>query len=136
MYVCVYVQVFAFCETLTSNSTNYIHHVLVFTDLRFLLLQTWIMNSALLNGILFCIVNVVFLCSGVFLNIVVVLCIGKSCQLRKKLCYFMIFILSCYDLVTVIVLHPLLIYWYVSWYLEGSVPDSQLRFYFVIGYLR
>ena len=63
----------------------------------------------LLNVIPLCIVNFFFLSAGSVLNVVVILCIWKSSQLRKKLCYFMIFVLSCYDLLVILIAHPLLI---------------------------
>ena len=76
-------------------------------------------NYLLLNGIVFCLVNVIFLFGGSFLNVVVVLSIWKSSQLRKKLCYFMIFSLSCCDLLVVVVLHSLAIFQYISWFMKG-----------------
>ena len=47
--------------------------------------------------------------AGIFLNSVVIISLRRSRQLRKKLCYFMILVLSCFDLAVVIVTHPLLI---------------------------
>ena len=47
--------------------------------------------------------------AGIFLNSVVIISLWRSRQLRKKLCYFMILILSCVDLAVVTVTHPLLI---------------------------
>ena len=82
-------------------------------------------NYLLLNGIVFCLVNVIFLFVGSFLNVVVALSIWKSSQLRKKLCYFMIFSLSCCDLLVVLVLHPLAIFQYISWFMKGFGKYSQ-----------
>ena len=82
-------------------------------------------NYLLLNGIVFCLVNGIFLFVGSFLNVVVALSIWKSSQLRKKLCYFMIFILSCCDLVVVIVLHPLAIFQYILWFIKGFGAHSR-----------
>ena len=91
-------------------------------------------NYILFNGIVFCVVNVIFLFVGSFFNVVVVFSIWKSSQLRKKLCYFMIFLLSCYDLVVVIVLHFLAIFWYISWFLKGgSIHTQQFRLLFYIS---
>ena len=64
--------------------------------------------------------NLIILTAGALFNIVVVLSIWKSSQLRKKSCYFMIFVLSCVDLFTVIVVHPLIIIWCIMWYLKGA----------------
>ena len=41
-------------------------------------------------------VNVFFFFSGICLNSLVILSFWRSVQLRKKLCYFMIMVLSCY----------------------------------------
>ena len=47
--------------------------------------------------------------AGIFLNSVVIISLWRSRQLRKKLCYFMILVLSCFDLAVVTIIHPLLI---------------------------
>ena len=47
--------------------------------------------------------------AGIFLNSVVIISLWRSSQLRKKLCYFMIFLLSCFDLAVVTITHPFLI---------------------------
>ena len=92
------------------------------------------MDPTLLNGIILCAVNFILFFAGTFLNIVVVLSIWKSTQLRKKLCYFTIFVLSCFDLVTVIVIHPLVIFWYITWYVEDIGPYSaRFLWVFIIG---
>ena len=86
------------------------------------------------NGVALCVVNIFFFFFGTFLNVVVALSIWKSSQLRKKLCYFMIFVLSCSDLLVVLVLHPLLIYWYTIWYLDDlSVFSERFQVFFYIG---
>ena len=46
---------------------------------------------------------------GMFLNFVVVLSLWRASTLRKKLCYFTILVLSCYDMAVVTITHPLLI---------------------------
>jgi hypothetical protein len=53
-------------------------------------------------------VNVFFFFSGICLNFLVILSIRRSVQLRKKLCYFMIMVLSCCDLLTVLTNNPLM----------------------------
>ena len=55
------------------------------------------------------IVNVVFVVVGMFLNSVVIISLWRSSQLRRKLCYFMILVLSCFDLAVIVVTHPFLI---------------------------
>jgi hypothetical protein len=48
--------------------------------------------------------------AGIFLNsVVVIISLWRSSQLRKKLCYFMILVLSCFDLAVITITHPLLI---------------------------
>ncbi len=51
--------------------------------------------------------NVLFFFSGICLNSLVILSFWRSVQLRKKLCYFMIMVLSCCDLLAVLTNHPL-----------------------------
>ncbi len=50
--------------------------------------------------------NVLFFFSGICLNSLAILTFWRSVQLRKKLCYFMIMILSCCDLLVVLTSHP------------------------------
>ena len=61
------------------------------------------------NAVIVCIVNVVLTFIGITLNSVVVINLWNT-QLRKRLCYFMILILACFDLVVVVVFHPLIIF--------------------------
>ena len=79
------------------------------------------------------VVNITFLVAGTFFNTVVVLSIWKSSQLRKKLCYFMIFILSCTDLLVVIVLHPLHIFYCIIWYFKGTLDYEHSNVFHFIG---
>lgn len=53
------------------------------------------------------IVNVIFLILGVFLNSLAIMVLCLKTQLRRKLSYFMIMVLSCCDLLTIVVNHPL-----------------------------
>ena len=53
-------------------------------------------------------VNVLFLFLGICLNSLVILSFWRSVQLRKKISYFMIMVLSCSDLLTVLTNNPLL----------------------------
>ena len=64
-------------------------------------------STRLANVTLLCIVNGFFTIAGILLNSVVILCFLKASHLRKKLCYFMIFVLTCFDLGVVSVCHPL-----------------------------
>ena len=60
-------------------------------------------------------VNVFFFFSGICLNSLVLLSFWRSVQLRKKLCYFMIMVLSCCDLLTVLTNNPLMAFITMSW---------------------
>ena len=60
-------------------------------------------------------VNVFFFFSGICLNSLVILSFWRSVQIRKKLCYFMIMVLSCCDLLTVLTNSPLTIFVSMSW---------------------
>ena len=53
-------------------------------------------------------VNIFFFFSGICLNSLVILSFWKCVQLRKKLCYFMIMVLSCCDLLAVLTNNPLM----------------------------
>ena len=66
------------------------------------------MNVSLffINLTLIFVVNVFFFFSGVFLNSLVIISFWRSAQLRKKLCYFMIMVLSCCDFLAVVACHP------------------------------
>ena len=59
--------------------------------------------------------NVLFFFSGICLNYLVILSFWRSGQLRKKVCYFMVMVLSCCDLLVVLTNHPLLAYMAMLW---------------------
>ena len=58
------------------------------------------------NLMFICAVNILFFFSGMCLNSLVIVSFWRSVQLRKKLCYFMIMILSCCDLLVALTSHP------------------------------
>ena len=68
-----------------------------------------------------CIINGCFAVAGIFLNSLVILSFWKSAQLRKKLCYFMILVLACSDLVVVSIIHPLLLWFTVKWFTRHCI---------------
>ena len=68
-----------------------------------------------INLIFILVVNILFFFSGICLNSVVILSFWRSVQLRKKLCYFMIMVLSCCDLLAVLTNNPLLAFITMSW---------------------
>ena len=56
--------------------------------------------------IFLCVVNVMFLCTGIILNTLVIVSYWKSsAYLRNKVCYFVIMVLSCFDFLVVITKH-------------------------------
>ena len=63
--------------------------------------------------------------AGIYLNSVVIISLWRSSQLRKKLCYFMILVLSCVDLIVVTVAHPTLILWTIFWYRTTSLQQEN-----------
>ena len=62
-----------------------------------------------------CVVNVIFTFSGIVSNTLVIACIWKSSQLRKKLCHFMIMVVSCFDLLAVVTNQPAILLYLISW---------------------
>ena len=71
-----------------------------------------------INLILLCVVNIIFAFSGVVLNTLVIVSFWKSSQLRKKLCHFMIMVLSCFDLISVVTNHSTTLFYLISWLRE------------------
>ena len=64
------------------------------------------------------VVNILFAFSGIVLNTLVIASFWKSSQLRKKVCHFMIMVLSCFDLVSVIVGYPGILLSLIFWFKE------------------
>ena len=85
VYIC-YVQLFRRRGQFRSRTMEYFHFI---------------------NLIFIFALNVLFIFSGIYLNSLVILSFRRSAQLRKKLCYFMIMVLSCCDLLAVLTSHPL-----------------------------
>ena len=82
--------------------------------------------------IFLCTFNTLFTFLGVFVNALVILCYWKSSQLQKKLSYFMLMILSCFDLLSVITNHPLLTIYSALWIVDDE--DTLKKVYvFVDG---
>ena len=59
--------------------------------------------------------NIIFTFSGIIVNTLVIVSICKSSQLRKKLCHFMVMVLSCFDLISVVTNHPVILVLIISW---------------------
>ena len=64
-------------------------------------------RSVFINLVFLCLTNLLLALLGTLSNSVVILSIWKSRQLRKKTCYFMILLLSCFDICVILVNHPL-----------------------------
>ena len=84
--------------------------------------------STVINASFLCLFNVALMIAGIFFNSVVIISLWRSSQLRKKLCYFMILVLSCFDLAVVAILHPFHIYiinfcssWKIYNYAQGGI---------------
>ena len=70
--------------------------------------------------------NVLFFFCGICLNSLAILTFWRSVQLRKKLCYFMIMVLSCCDLFAVLTSHPFTALVAMLW-LTGKLDGSPMR---------
>ena len=75
-------------------------------------------SDTFINALFLCLVNVAFMVTGIILNAVVIISLWRSSQLRKKLCYFMILVLSCFDLAVVAVNHPVLMLSTILWSMQ------------------
>ena len=64
-------------------------------------------TSTVVSASFLCVFNVAFMIAGIFLHSAVIINLRRSSQLRKKLCYFMIFVLSCFDLGVVAIVNPI-----------------------------
>ena len=84
----------------------------------------------LINVFFLWLVNSVFMIVGIFLNSVVIISLWRSSQLRKKLCYFTILVLSCADLMVVTIVHPVLIFCTTSAFLEKyDMVQDDIKLY-------
>ena len=73
--------------------------------------------------------HIIFTFSGIILNTLVIVSIWKSSQLRKKLCHFMIMVLSCSDLATVLTNHSGILVYLISWLIDDSDLLFKMRMY-------
>ena len=87
--------------------------------------------------IFLCVVNIVFTFPGIISNTLVIASYWKSSQLRKKLCHFMIMVLSCFDLVAVVTNHPGALLYLISWLREDYdlLPTWRMYLYFANVFL-
>ena len=80
-----------------------------------------------------CVVNIVFSFFGIVLNTLVIASFRKSSQLRKKLCHFMIMVLSCFDLVAVVTIYPAILLYLSSWLREDYDLLRKMKRYLHIS---
>jgi hypothetical protein len=78
----------------------------------------------LINLISLCVVNGFFTFAGILLNSGVIISLWKSPQLRRGTCHFMIFVLSCFDLLVIIVAHPTVILLSIAWAFENDTASQ------------
>ena len=83
-------------------------------------------KSDIFSVVFLCIINIIFMVAGIFLNSVVIISLWRSSQLRKKLCYFMILVhvLSCFDLAVVTITNPLLIV-STTYFSQGEINEVR-----------
>ena len=75
------------------------------------------------------VVNIIFTFSGIVSNTLVIVTFWKSPQLRKKLCHFMIMVLSCFDLVAVGTIYPGMLHYLISWLKEDYDLLLKMKIY-------
>ena len=76
--------------------------------------------------------NALFFVSGVCLNSLVIISFWRNEQLRKKLCYFTIMLLSCFDLLATFPNHSLVAFLTLHWLITGKfIFGEWLRAVFV-----
>ena len=81
--------------------------------------------STLINAILLCFLNTSIIVVGIILNSTVIISLWRSSQLRNKMCYFTIFVLSCFDLGVVVIVQPLLMLSTILWSMQMYSAQIQ-----------
>ena len=89
-------------------------------------------RSTFINALFLCLLNVIFMIAGIFLNSVVIISLRRSSQLRKKLCYFMILLLSCFDLAVVAINHPISIFRTILWPMNTRQDEGKLTKWIIV----
>ena len=85
--------------------------------------------------IFWCVVNIIFTFSGTVSNTLVIASIWKTSQLRRKLCHFMIMVLSCFDLVAVVTNHPGILFYLIAWLREDYDSLFKVKIYLNVSAL-
>ena len=81
--------------------------------------------NAFVNVLFLVTVNAIFMIAGLFLNITVIITFWRSSPLRKQLCYFMILVLSCFDLAVIAISHPLQINSIILFYQDKNTEIQE-----------
>ena len=92
-------------------------------------------SSTYINALFLCLLNASFMVAGTFLNSVVIISLRRSSQLRKKLCYFMILVLSSFDLVVVTINHPVVILSTILWSMKISHEEIDIALEYTFTFL-
>ena len=85
--------------------------------------------SVYIHLIFLCVVNIILTFSRIVLNTLVIASIWKPSQVRKKLCHFMIMVLSCFNLVAVVTNHPAILLYLISWLREDYDLLTKMETY-------
>ena len=83
-------------------------------------------NSRSINLVFLAMVNGVFFFVGIVLNSVVIVALLRSRQHLKSLCSFMILVVTCFDVATVTICHPLII---TSSYIWSTGDHDAMNIY-------
>ena len=84
--------------------------------------------NTFINALFLCLLNVSLMVAGIFLNSVVIISLWRSSQHRKKLCYFTILFLSCFDLAEVTITHSALILSTILWFMHIYYEEMKYTF--------
>ena len=87
-------------------------------------------SSTFINALLLCLLNASFMVAGTFLNSVVIISLWRSSQLRKKLCYFMILVVSCFDLAVVTIHHSVVTFSTIFWSMKTYHEEIDIAIEF------
>ena len=71
-------------------------------------------RSYVVNGVIACTFNLLFVLLGTFLNALVIWIFWRTRKLREKTCYFMIMLLACVDLSVTVIVQPMFFIYSIS----------------------
>ena len=118
----------------TSASTTSLKHPTSIVRRELALYST--MNAIVYGQLIFlCVLSIIFFISGVILNSLVIITILKSKQLRQKLCHCLIMVLSCFDLLTVVVGIQRFFIRFTLWLTENHSFSTTIEVYQRFGTL-